>query len=432
MSASKFAIGRLLRRLRRGLSDERGGALPLVVLGMPMIFGAGAVAFDAAHLYSVRAQLQATADIAARTAVGVLPDEDAARQLALDYASRNMSGEHHGAVVDSNDIAIGSWDSRNGQFSAGFDGGGVPAVRVVARRSAANGNPVALALAPVIGMSSGDVTAESTAALVSTSTACVLSLAENGAGIAINGNVSVAASECGFAANSPAAWAMAVEGAAANIEIASLHLTGGLSDAHGTVNTTEPPQVNTGRTLRDPYAGRDFSDLPTAVSPTADVQSRPNNAVDLEPGVYPDAVDWKGEVNLAPGVYVMQNNLNIGAQARVRGEGVTLVIDDPDVDINGGASVELSAPTSGSTRGIAMLRSGSESGIDMGGGSGMVVNGAIYMPSSSIRFRGTSAAGGCLQIVASRVFLGGTPDFEHDCAGTGVEPIEIKSVELVR
>lgn len=424
-------ISDFLRKLRRAARDERGGALPLVAVGVPMLFGAGAVGFDVAHLYAVRGQLQTTADIASRTAVNALPDEQAAIELAIEYAQRNMGEGDHGQVLSANDIEIGRWDLQAGSFTR--DGTtGVPSVRVVTRRSRANGNAVALALAPVLGVSEGDVTAASTAARVSDARACVLSLANSGAGIAANGNVTINASQCGLAANSSSAWAMAVEGASASIDIGSLHLTGGLSDGHGTVRTTGPQQINTGRTLRDPYADRDFTaDIPTSESPTANADSKPNNTVNLEPGVYPDDVEWKGEVNLAPGVYVMKNNLDIGAQARVRGEDVTLVIEDPDVEINGGAEVQLSAPTTGSTRGIAMLRDGSMSGIDMGGGSGLRINGAIYMPSSSITFRGTSQAGGCLQIVANRVFLGGNPTFEHNCGGTATEPIEIQSVKLV-
>lgn len=414
----------------RLLRDERGGTATLVALSLPVLIGAGALGVDVAHLYSVRGALQSTADAAARAGAHGLPNAATAESQALRFADYNTPA-NHGSVVRSSDIDFGNWDADTRAFTAG--GAPVNAIRVVAAREAARGNPVAFALAPIFGTSEGDVRAEAIAAISGvagedqtlTTDACVLALAEDGTGITVSGTAKIDANDCGFAANSVASQAMGVTGNA-RVDIASLHLTGGLFDNRDRLQTIEPPLIDTGERIEDPFAGRDFTDFPTHVSTTAREKSKPNGpALQMQPGIYPDGFNFQGAVDMAPGVYVMKADVRINSQAVVDGmAGVTIVMDNADIDINGQAEVNMRAPTGGSTAGMTIMRQGETSTkSNINGTSTTNFDGAIYMPGDDIRFSGTSNPGGCLQVIAKRVTFIGSTAFANNCERVGGERI---------
>ena len=429
-------LSKMLRRAAsagkplRVLRDERGGTATFVALSLPVLIGAGALGVDVAHLYSVRGELQSTADAAARAGAHQLPNPGNARSQALRFADYNTPGKH-GNVVGASDIEFGFWDTEGRAFTEGATP--FNAIRVVAARESGRGNAVAFALAPIFGISRGDVRVEAIAAITGTpgedqtltTDACVLALADNGTGITVSGTANIDANDCGFAANSAASQAMRATGNA-RIDIASLHLTGGLSDTRDRVQTIEPPLINTGERIEDPFADRNFNDFPSEVSPTADERSRPNGpALQMEPGIYPDGFTFQGAVDMAPGVYVMQGDVRINSQAVVDGmSGVTIVMDNADIDINGLAEVDMRAPTSGSTAGMTIMRQGSASTrTNINGTSTTNFDGAIYMPGDEIRFSGTSNPGGCLQVIAQRVTFIGTTGFASNCERVGGERI---------
>jgi hypothetical protein len=193
--------------------------------------------------------------------------------------------------------------------------------------------------------------------------------------------------------------------------------------------------------LPNPYARRDFSDLPETVSPTASQGNGqgggPPGNVTLEPGVYPDGLSLSGanDVELEPGVYVLDGNLSINGAVDVTGEGVTIVSRDPDINISGSPDIELTAPDSGPTRGIAMMRRGDEGGgSQIAGTANMTVDGAFYFPDTTLSFRGTPDSRDCLQVVAERVsFLGNAgADFPQDCQDIGTASVGFGGSRLVR
>jgi len=428
----------VLRRLR---GSERGAVLPLVAVSLPVLLGAGALGVDVAHIAVVRGQLQAAADAAARASVSQIANPDAAEDVALDYARANLDPEQHGQILTPDDIEIGSWRSEPGEppsFTPAA-AGEANAVRVTTRRASANNNPLELALAPILGVARSDITATAVAAQLSDGTACVLSLADSGAGIRMNGSIDIDASSCGFAANSTSRNSLEVDGAAANADLQSLYLAGGKDDPHGTISSEQDPIVNAGAPLPDPYARRDFSDLPETVSPTADEGANIGGVgtTTLEPGVYPDglSISGAGNVQLEAGVYVIEGNISMSGAASLSGEGITLVSRDPDINISGSPDVELTAPDSGPTRGIAMMRRGDEGGgSQITGTSNMTVDGAFYFPDTSLSFKGTPDTRDCLQVVAQRVSFRGNAgaDFAQDCDDIGTAEVGFGGARLVR
>ncbi len=143
--------------LSSGLSDRRAVVVVWVAFSMVLLLGVTALALDAGYLYVLRNRLQATADASALAGASQLPDGALALAAALDYTDKNMSTENHGTVLVASDVVLGTW----WEFGRIFIAGGVPtnAVQVTTRKAAANGNPVNLFFAPVLGHDQMDVSA---------------------------------------------------------------------------------------------------------------------------------------------------------------------------------------------------------------------------------------------------------------------------------
>lgn len=130
--------GRILSLLRRFGRDERGIVTTFLAFLMPGLIGVVSVA-EYAHLHAVRSHLQATADAAALAALRHLSTPEEAVATAGHYGSVNMPVDRHGTVVPPENVTLGHWNVATNTFTVG---GPVDAVRVIAERSPANGNPV--------------------------------------------------------------------------------------------------------------------------------------------------------------------------------------------------------------------------------------------------------------------------------------------------
>ncbi len=166
-------------KIRALLGDERGSTITLFALFLAVGVGFAAVAIDGGHLFSLKGKLQNTADAAVLVAVSELPDTDAARTAAIVMAGKNMPTGVHGAVLANADVVAGNWDSGTRTFTPA--GAPINAVRVVTRRSQANGNAAGLFFARILGFDEVDV--ETTAIAVLKEDICLTS------GIMAGGNV---------------------------------------------------------------------------------------------------------------------------------------------------------------------------------------------------------------------------------------------------
>jgi hypothetical protein len=144
------------------LQDQRGSIFAIMGIGLVMAAGFTALAVDISYLYVLKGKLQTTADFAVLAAVTQLPDEDAARTMALEYTAKNMPAAEHGTVLANADVVTGNWDADTRTFTPAGDP--VNAVRVVTRRSQANGNAAGLFFARVLGFNEVDMETSAVAA----------------------------------------------------------------------------------------------------------------------------------------------------------------------------------------------------------------------------------------------------------------------------
>lgn len=103
--------------------------------------------------------------------------------------------------------------------------------------------------------------------------------------------------------------------------------------------------------------------------------------------------------------------------------------------MNGNASVQLSAPTSGAYSGVLFYgdRAGSSASSTFNGTADSLLTGAIYFPRQQISYLGNfSGNGGCTQVVADTIQWSGSSTINQDCTSLGMRDIPAgQSVALV-
>ncbi len=403
--------------VRALLRDEGGSAITMFAVFLMVGAGFAAVVIDGGHLYSLKSKLQTTADAAVLAAVGDLPDEDAVLATAVALATKNMSVAEHGTVLAEADVVTGNWDADTRTFTPEDDDvDPINAVRVVTRRSQANGNAAGLFFARVLGFNEVDM---ETSAIASSSGAgaCVIALdpsADSALKVAGNAAVTLA---CGVQVNSTDDRSIRVGGGSACLTATSITTMG---DTDGScINPT--PDTYMEDPIDDPLEylddlDDDDCDYVAVVEVTIDTV--------LDPGVYCGGIDINGGpiVDFTPGEYIIKGDgLSITGNSIVTGDEVIFYFSpditgipgtDPPQTIHmaGTTDITLSAPTSGEYEDVLFYQDGNtpDNFVNkFNGGADMELNGVLYAPNNNISFSGNGDPGGATSIVAGRVFFTG-------------------------
>ena len=146
----------------------------------------------------------------------------------------------------------------------------------------------------------------------------------------------------------------------------------------------------------------------------------------LSPGIFCTNLNitTSGTVTFLPGLYIFDGAaLNIGANSTVEGTDVNYYFTasggtNDGVDIQGGATVTLSAPSDGPLPGILFYQDRATTADithRFTGGSNMQLDGVIYAPSTDVEFAGgTSADSSSVFIIADEVEFKGGDTFLGD------------------
>jgi hypothetical protein len=143
-------------------------------------------------------------------------------------------------------------------------------------------------------------------------------------------------------------------------------------------------------------------------------------------------------VTLSPGTYIINGgSFDVAGGASVKGPGVTLVLTGgADATVNGGATVALTAPTTGALAGIAIFGDPAlptSTVLKFNGGSTQNITGVLYAPTAKVTDTGGATTGGstCMQLVARLVDFGGNSSFKQECTGVGTKNIGYLPSKLV-
>jgi hypothetical protein len=397
------------------LSDTRGGAALVMALAMPIFAGGLGFGAEAGLWYFNQRKLQNAADVAAYAAATELRAGKAMTQLvsAAEQAATQTGFRAQRGTVATN------WPPASGGFAADFDAVEVTVEERLPRLFTAifGEGDVVLSGRAVARISGGVPT-------------CVLALHPTVAGaVTFSGSTDTILVGCNVHSNSIAGGSAIVTGSA-DVQADCL-------SAAGTINVTANLSLTNcvapyehADVVPDPYAALAPPTVPVncANSPN----NNPQSVISVSPGCF-NNLDFKGDVTLSPGVYVVKGDLTINAQARVRGDGVTIYFaGNGAARFNGGATIQLNAPNTGTYAGMLMFGERGQTGVDhrINGNSNSFFNGAIYAADSEVQMLGGGqSSGGCTQVVASMVLFSGNSAVGMDCTGWAVE--DIRSSRLI-
>ncbi len=408
--------------------DRRGNALVIGAAALPLVLGSAGLASDTIEWALWKRQLQRAADSAAMAGVY-------AKMQSADYrAAVNQDLGHN------NHTGITTTVTPNSPPPSGAYASDPYAVRVaLSVQKSLSFSSLFLPAAPTIRVSA-------TATVVPSGVYCVVSLINTAStGITATGSSTVDMG-CGMITNSTSMTAAVATGST-TVNASPIAAVGGIAQSNNWGGGTVLQPFTLAQ--EDPFANVPPPTFPAGNCPQVTVNS--NQSATLDPGCYRN-LTFHGNVTLNPGIYILDGgSLSIGAQAIVNGMGgVTFVLSSRtaatnpssigNVDINGGAQVNLAAPSSGTYRGLVIYQdrralSGTSANRQnhLNGNSSSSFQGAFYFPSQTTTFNGTAGmTTTCMQLVAYTVNFSGNMNIANSCpADSGANAFKGKKVRLV-
>ena len=420
-----------LRKLSR---NERGNALVICAAALPLIIGSAAIGVDSIQVSLARRQLQRAADSAA-----------IAGAYAKHSAHNVTTAVNHDLALND-DVTLTSTTIQNAPTSGPYSGN-TRAVRVILTTQRSM---------PFFSVFTGQtmlVRTEATAMSVYNGQYCAVSLEDGDISGAIDfGGSATVNLGCGMISNSSSSAAVTASGSSM-VTASPVAAVGGVpSSTHYASGTVRLPY--------SPEQADPFANLPTPVvpltCPNQRLQVQPNqtrvinssSAGYISPGVYCwSGLDIKGTVTLPPDstIYVNGDTIDFGAQANVTGQRITFILTSStaasnpssiaQLSINAGATLNLTAPDSGTYRGVLMYQDARAAygTSHINGNSSTFMRGGFYFPNRQLTFNGTAGMSTeCIQLVARRLAFTGNANITNSCpSGSGSQAFDATFVRLV-
>jgi Flp pilus assembly protein TadG len=403
--------------------DTKGSVALMTAVMAPVMIMMLAMGIEVTSWSVAKVEQQRMADASAWVGVmqyGVTNNAQTATLTAADLAEIN--GASGASSRGWNATTLTTTDgSITAQVVAGAINAGDKAVKVTISRSILKTFSL---IFPSI-QSSVIVSAVAVAEIVAGPQPCITALGggadgiTTGTDISVTGNANLVANGCSLRSDD----GISMSGSG-NINAAGVYAGGSISGS-GICCALHP---NSGQ-ITDPYATyapvqSALALLVSGVGTAISVQS--NHSQAITPGTY-SGWDVHGTLTLAPGRYLVNGDISVGAQGTITdfGTGVT-IITSGTVNTNGGSSLDLTAPTTtptGTIPGISGIVIADKSGASMSllGNSAFLVTGVIYFPNADLKFGGSSHSGSdaCTQVVAKTVTLVGNISLAANCSAYG-------------
>jgi Flp pilus assembly protein TadG len=414
------------------LARDRAGVTAVVIgLSMTALMGFAGLAVDVGLWYN---------DI--RTAQGAV--DSAAYSAAIDYAA----GDNAAGITATVDAITAQYGLTNGAGGvtvtvnqpplSGTHTATTGAVEVILQKTETrffaslfmNSAAISARAVAAPGTTGGNYCIETLDTTPATTTASLV------------GGLTLDLSQCGIQVNAPGASALSLTQGAV-LKANTVSIVGG--DAvnqgakiTGTVTKSAPSQA-------DPYSGVTMPTTSGTGTCLSSNYSSGGTKYQLSPGVYCGGLNIGNgaSATLSPGVYIVQGGkFSLQGGTTVTGTGVTIVLTGSGnnyatVNIANNATLNLTAPTTGTTAGLAIFQdpnapsTGNKTSNAFGGGT-VNVTGALYFPHEAVAFNGAVAVNSsCTQLIAYDVSFSGNAKFGNSCAGTGVKGIGASPTKLV-
>jgi len=411
-------------RLRRLPADEAGATLATTAILLFTLLGFVGLGIDLGAAFTLRRSAQNAADSAALSAA-----VDAADQgKQLDQQAKAVAAKY-GLVDGKGGVSV----QVHTPPSTGPNVGDKDSTEVIIQRPAVGffsllftPNPPPIRARAVatsnLGKGSG----------------CLMALNPKAAqAVLFNGIPTVNLQNCTLYDNSNSSTALLLNGGV-TINADRVEVVGGILK-NGTVNINAGVETGAAPTL-DPYATDPLPAYNGCDQNSAVVNSgsRTFNASPGRPYVFCNGLIVNGgSVNFGPGIYVMNGgsfilNGSTGATAN----GATFIFTNgATFTFNSGTNINLSAPTSGPTKGklIWVDPKGGGGQVTLNAGSNQVYTGAVYLPGRQLILNGGTQVvnSACTQIIADTMIINGDVALATNCGGTGVKPIGSGAPKLI-
>ncbi|WP_119302135.1 pilus assembly protein TadG-related protein [Dongia deserti] len=425
-----------LQRLRR---EEDGATALMTALAMIVLVGFVGLGTEVGLWYAERRAMQTAADAAAMGGAFEIyksgkeaPDEEIA-SAAKEDSKRNGFEDtvNNVAVLVARPPTAGKYTSRDTA---------VEAVVTKQRKS--------LLGSFFIG-DSVNIKVRSVATVQIVRPYCLLALAPEGqSALFFGGTSNVLLKNCGINVNSNHKDSALTATGASVVGATFADIVGGLN-TNGAAQLDIEDITEGADAVDDPYAHLDIPDYDT-VCDYSNVKVKPNKTETLTPGTYCGGIEVQsnGTANFAAGNYVIIGGLLVQGTATFGAGNYIIVGDDFDVragavvttdtvngvtffltgngndyatvNINGGATVSVSAATSGTYQGIAFFQDRNApnggSGNNFNGGSKLNITGALYFPNQLVTYNGGNTTNGsCTRVVAFNISITGEAGLNTEC-----------------
>lgn len=394
---------------------------------LAVVIGMASLGVEVTYVLLKHRQMQAVADAAAMAGAAALAGGNSGGMTIEADAVASSSGFTPGV--------LGVTLALNSPPATGSYAGKSGAVEVVLAQ------PQSVLLARSVWNGAFNLKVRSVAMVGASGGYCVLQLNSNPpVGVTMNNGATANFSSCGLAINAKSATALSMSGGAV-LTTTNVAVVGAAVINNG-ASINPSTALKTGQaSIVDPYAGVVQPAFSGCAGGTSKTYGWGNWT--LSPGAYCNgiAINNGAVVKMLPGVYIIDRGVfDVGGGANLTGTGVTIFLTSSTGNgyatstIGNGASVTLTAPTSGQTAGMLFFsdrRAPLTNSNNFTGGVAINVTGALYYPSTNLTFEnGSSNPSGCTQLIAGTLTLTGGSKFQTVCP-TGVKPIGASASKLV-
>lgn len=426
----KNEIVTAFRRASARLSADRRGATAIFTgVAFSAVLGFAGLGTEVGTWYVAKRSMQGAADAAAYSAALAAMNTSPANALSDAITEARAVSAQYGFANGTNGVTVTVTNPPASPISASL-------LNNTSAYQVSIAGPQARLFSKLFVSSAMTISAQAIAATGATSDNCMLAL-NTGAvtGILVNGYVQANLNNCSIYSNATGNNSLVVNG---NSSLTANSVSmGGTDTLNGAATLTATNGVKSNQSaMPDPYANRNVqfsgcdrtSTLMVQGSQPVTVAPSVGNTMVFCGGI---RVNAGGTLNLTGGgIYVMDHSdfvANGGSVKVVPGAGgatgVTIVMASSTgssnygkFQINGSATVQLTAPTTGPTAGIAIYEdSNAPAGtVAFTGGSNLDISGVLYLPSQNVRYAGNTSSN-CTQLIASTITLTGSSSFGNSC-----------------
>jgi len=402
-------------RRQSKFGNERGQTAIMFTLGTITLFGMLGLVVDIGYAYYRKEAAQTAADAAAGAAA--IAAYNNAQGGAVSCSTNEVSCYNSeytcpSTPSGSNNVQVGCMYAQQNGFTTGGKikvtfrtGTGTPPTATGAMPmnywvEARVSENIPQLFSAVLGFPTATVTARATSATrVADSGGCVITLNPHASSsLRMTGNADLT-SGCGVFVNSDHP-SNAVDlnggGTITTTGTSKTNIVGGCGSSCGNIH---PSAITGAASITDPLEDLSPPTYSGCNDPAGNVNLGSHATMTLTPSGSTPMVLCNGinlgaqsSLTLNPGTYVVKGGISLGAQTSLNGSGVFIYVESGPIGMSGGASVNLSAPTTGTYAGVLFYQDRADTNdATLVGGNTQLMQGILYFPTAHLNYTGGSS-----------------------------------------